>query len=205
MELLLIPFLVMAGAGLIYLGVHGVPAAPWTKTGRDAPDEPADGSSEPVVVPGAFRDGGPIIVETVATVIEHEAKPERGRSKLNLLKNVRPRRHGTSAIEAAEAETAVQEVFLPDVEPDRAEVAIAGGLADAGLAEDAEHVATVGPSPVFGESDALMGQLLMEMSSVRSEIKELRNRVERLTIRPIAVTRAPGEPRRRRMRRISRF
>ena len=50
-----------------------------------------------------------------------------------------------------------------------------------------------------------MGQLLMELSILRDEITDLRERVAGLTVRHAVVSRAPGDPTRRRLRRSSRY
>ena len=217
MELLLIPFLLLSGGALIYLGVHGVPTAPWALTsGRHKGKKDATAASV----------GPRKVVEATAQTIQLPAPASGGPAaspvKRNVLKDVRPRRQTASMpLSATEPETPAEvsdtsdsapEVRPEDVlSPSEAVPARAISSNDGPANEDTLSAAkkatanSAGPSPLFSESDALMGQLLMELSSVRGEISDLRSRVERLTVRPAALTRAPGGPRRRRMRRVSRF
>jgi hypothetical protein len=186
-ELLLIPFLLVAGTSLIFVGVHGVPAAPWLRESTNDDKERRTG------------DGGrqQAVAASLLTI------------RRRLLRNVRRAHHSTPGRaqgESAAAASAAEARWQDGVQTAKA------WLADASPAQDAEgevgNAAPAGEGPRLGadgsftESDAMLGQLLMEMSSVRNELNDLRERLDRLNQRQPALMRAPGGPRRRRSRRI---
>lgn len=196
MELLLIPFLFVGGVALIYLGVQGVPTAPWLSRARAQTGNLVVERSESVAVEPAIGE----------SAVEPAAKRDR-------LKNVRPVRIRPAENKETEPPPAVDGAALSDegaietIGPIKSSLNEASAptqeKVDTGSDEEEDAVERLGPAPSFGEPDALLGQVLMEMSIVRNEIKDLRSHVEGLSARKPVVTRAPGGPRRRRLRRIS--
>jgi hypothetical protein len=197
MELLLIPFLLVAGTSLIFVGVHGVPAAPWLRA--SAADETQTKTAAAAQASSGARH-------------RHADAASLLTARRRLLRNVRHARHwapGRAQSESAAADSAAETRWQDGVQAARA------WLADPSPAEstedhdgdevpDGEQPRNAGAES-FTESDAMLGQLLTEMSEVRSELNDLRDRIERLNPRQPALTRAPGGPRRRRLRRIGGF
>ena len=128
MELVLIPFLLVSGATLIYLGVHGTQPTPWALHGPHI----STSSGERLPLPLLVERPASIAFETYET---------------------------RESFQAPETHEAIEEMRPP-----------AGNVID-----------EVGPARTFMQSDALIGQLMMELTTVRDELSTLRERVETLS------------------------
>lgn len=143
MELVLIPFLLLSGATLIYLGVHGTQPTPWAIHGPHI----STSSGERLPLPLLVERPAPIAFES------YEAR---------------------EPYQAPETHEAIEEM-RPAV----------GNIID-----------EVGPARTFMQSDALIGQLMMELTTVRDELTSLRERVDTLAApaQPVAAAVVATEP-----------
>ena len=124
MELVLIPFLLLSGATLIYLGVHGTQPTPWAIHGPHI----STSSGERLPLSLLVERPAPVSIDGHESRESHEA----------------PETH--EAIE--ETRPAARKI-----------------------------IDEVGPARTFMQSDALIGQLMMELTTVRDELTSLRERV----------------------------
>jgi hypothetical protein len=219
-ELLLIPFLLISGTTLIYLGVHGVPAAPWLQSVTAASSR-RDSATVQSRQPDAPAKAQAIEVEAVEPAAR---APESGE-----VANIRQARrhfgetladgHVTDALGGETEGEKVVDITSPDGQFEPApQVQLGLRGTDEPTPKARERASTdvekegavdgadrIGPAPTFNEADALFGEVLMEMSLVRNELQHLHKRVETLSSKQPARTRAPGGPRRRRLRRVGGF
>jgi hypothetical protein len=137
----LIPFLLLSGATMIYMGLHGAPT-PWALHGPHS--STPSGRRLPLLRESTSREETPVTVEAPAGVVD---EPE--------------------AIAFEEPAAVVIE------EP------VAGRPVPLPL--ERVVVEEVGPAQTFTQSDALIGELMMELTTVRDELTSLRERVETLS------------------------